>query len=166
MVCETGSQLLLNKVLKELLVSEKEASDEQHRNSGGLTPEHYDFQFVGSDVISARPQFVLQVKPRSQSKFLYKGKVWVDAADYAVSRVVAESARIHLFGSATRKSNRSIRKSVSFGFQSGTSASQKSGLGAAKLSIQYLSSRVGTAEETGLDVCSKLPQEVQIYSRQ
>jgi hypothetical protein len=54
-VRETGSPLLLNKVLKELLVSEKEASDEQHRNSSGLTPENYDFQFVGSDMMSGRP---------------------------------------------------------------------------------------------------------------
>ena len=37
--------------------------------------------------------FVLQVKPRFRGKFLYKGKVWVDTTDYAVSQVVAKPAK-------------------------------------------------------------------------
>ena len=165
-VRETGSWLLLNKVLKELLVSEKEASDEQHRNSSGLTPENYDFQLVGSDVTSGRPQFVLQVKPRSQGKFLYKGKVWVDATDYAVSRVVGEPAKNPSFWISHTEIEQNYKKIGEFWLPERNVSVTKVRLGgAAKLRIQYLSYRVGTAEETGVDVCSNLPQQVQISSK-
>ena len=39
------------------------------------------------------PQYVLNVIPRTDEKFLYRGKIWVDAKDFAVTRIEAEPAK-------------------------------------------------------------------------
>jgi len=92
-VREDGSQLLISRVLKELLENEKQAVDEQNRNKTALTLENYEFQLIGAEVINGRPQYVLEVAPRTKNKYLYRGKIWVDAADYAVSRISAQPAK-------------------------------------------------------------------------
>ena len=39
-----------------------------------------------------RPAYVLSVEPISPSKFLYKGKIWVDAAEFAVAKMEVQPA--------------------------------------------------------------------------
>ena len=40
-----------------------------------------------------RPAYVLSVEPISPSKFLYKGKIWVDAAAFAVAKMEVQPAK-------------------------------------------------------------------------
>ena len=87
---QSGSQILVNHVLKKLLTSEQEAAAEQNRNA--LTPSNYSFSLVGSRNEDGRMLYVLDVHPRTRNKFLYRGRIWVDAEDYAVVRVEAEPA--------------------------------------------------------------------------
>jgi hypothetical protein len=37
--------------------------------------------------------YVLKVEPRTKDRFLYRGQIWVDAEDFAVVRLEAESAK-------------------------------------------------------------------------
>lgn len=90
-VSETGSKFLCDKVLRRAVESEKEAA--QDRASTALTPANYTFQLDGADTIGGRPAYVLDVAPVTPSKFLYRGKIWVDAADFAVVKIDAEPAR-------------------------------------------------------------------------
>ncbi|HYV73109.1 MAG TPA: hypothetical protein VFB24_02525 [Candidatus Binatia bacterium] len=167
-VRETGARVLLNRVLKELLVSEKEASDDQHRSSSALTPENYEFKLLGTDTISGRPQFTLEVTPRSRDKFLYKGKIWVDATDYAISRIVAEPAKNPSFWISHTEIEHDYKKVGEFWLPERNVSVTKVRLGGtAKLSIQYLNYVVGTSENTtNVDVCSNLPRRVQVSERQ
>ena len=87
-VSESGSRTLVNHVLKKLLKAEQDAATEQRSNA--LTPENYDFALLETTTEDERRLFVLQVNPKTTSKFLYRGKIWVDAEDYAVVRVEAE----------------------------------------------------------------------------
>lgn len=90
-VSQSGSKLLLNRVLLKLLDSEKEAFE--HRKQVELSPENYKFDLVGTDTAEGNSCFVLAVKPRKQNKFLYAGKIWVDAHDFAVVRMEGEPAK-------------------------------------------------------------------------
>jgi hypothetical protein len=38
-------------------------------------------------------QYVLTVEPKNKSKYLYRGKVWIDGTDFAVTRIDAEPAQ-------------------------------------------------------------------------
>jgi hypothetical protein len=90
-VSESGSKLLCNKVLKRAVDSEKEAS--QDKGLTALTETNYRFRLAGTETVGGRPAYMLDVDPRKESKFLYRGRIWVDAADFAVVKMETEPAK-------------------------------------------------------------------------
>ena len=90
-VSQSGSHLLCEKVLRRAVESEKEAA--QDKASTALTPANYRFQLGGSESVAGRPAYILEVEPLTASKFLYRGKIWVDAADFAVVKMETEPAK-------------------------------------------------------------------------
>jgi hypothetical protein len=90
-VSQSGNGLLVNKVLKRLIESEKDAA--QDKSSTALTPANYKFTLAGLDNVAGRPAYVLDVEPLVESKYLYRGKIWVDTADFAVAQIQAEPAK-------------------------------------------------------------------------
>jgi hypothetical protein len=88
---QSGSKILLDKVLKRLLETEKAASGD--RQATALTPENYKFTLERQETVEGRPAYVLAVEPLTGNKLLYRGKIWVDAADFAVVKIDAEPAR-------------------------------------------------------------------------
>ena len=90
-VSQSGSTLLVDKVLKRLVESEQEA--QQNKKANDLTPANYKFQMAGIETVGGRPSYVLQVEPLVNSKYLYRGKIWIDAEDFAVAKIEAEPAR-------------------------------------------------------------------------
>ena len=90
-VSQSGSKILGEKVLKRAMDSEKEASED--RGATALTPANYRFQLLGSESLDGRPAYILSVEPLKESKFLYRGKIWVDAMDFAVAKVEAAPAK-------------------------------------------------------------------------
>ena len=91
-VSQSGSKLLLNRVLLKLLESEREAYRTQKQVE--LSPANYEFQLLGTDrADTGNAAYMLGVKPRQDNKFLYKGKIWVDASDFAVIKMEGEPAK-------------------------------------------------------------------------
>jgi hypothetical protein len=90
-VSQSGSRMLVDKVLKRLLESEKDAAGD--KNSTALTPANYKFRLIGIENLAGRPAYILEVEPHVDSKYLYRGRIWVDAADFAVARIEARPAR-------------------------------------------------------------------------
>jgi hypothetical protein len=88
---QTGSKRLIDHVLKKLLVTEKEAA--KNPNQTALSPENYTFHLEGTEAIADQKFYIFRVKPRVSRKFLYRGKIWVDARDYAVAGIEAELAQ-------------------------------------------------------------------------
>lgn len=91
-VSQSGSALLRDSVFSKLLKTEKEASDDINRQHTLVDPENYNFKLVGLEDLAGRPAYVLEVDPRFKSKFLYRGKIWVDATDFAVAKILARPA--------------------------------------------------------------------------
>ena len=92
-ISQSGSKVLVNRVLLKLLDSEKEAFQKQNRERMDLNPQNYKFAFVGVEPTSRGNSYILSVEPREKTKFLYGGKIWVDAADFAVTRMEGEPAK-------------------------------------------------------------------------
>lgn len=90
-VSEEGSKLLLKRVLRKLVESEQEA--DQNRRDTGLTESNYRFQLLGAETVDGRQCYVLDVDPKRKDKFLYDGKIWVDAEEFAVVRIEARPAK-------------------------------------------------------------------------
>jgi len=89
---QNGSGLLINRVLLKLLSSEQEAQKEQNRKELEISPKNYDFALAGTEHSPSGDFYVLAVSPRGKSKYLYRGKMWVDAKDFAVARMEGEPA--------------------------------------------------------------------------
>lgn len=93
-LAESGSKLILTRVFRKLLESEQESSgDEKSRTEAALTPDNYRFALRGCEVDGNRDLYVMDVQPLRDAKFLYRGTIWIDAQDFAVTRIDAEPAR-------------------------------------------------------------------------
>ena len=90
---ETGSKLLTNRVLLKLLSSEQEAQEEKNRRELEISPKNYDFTLAGTEHTPSGDFYVLEATPKGKSKYLYRGKLWVDAKDFAVARMQGEPAK-------------------------------------------------------------------------
>lgn len=92
-VSEQGSELLQKRVLHKLVETELEASARNSQAATALSEINYEFSLRGREQKDGRDCYVLDVKPRSKSKFLYEGTVWVDAAEFAVVHILARPAK-------------------------------------------------------------------------
>lgn len=91
-VSESGSKIMLDRVFKKLLEGEKEAARPENSVRTQLNRDNYDFELMGYEPSPTGGQYVLRVSPKSKSKYVYRGKVWVDDTDFAVTRIEAEPA--------------------------------------------------------------------------
>jgi hypothetical protein len=92
-VSQSGSKLLINRVLLKLLSSEQEAQEEQNRKELEISPKNYNFAMAGTEHTPSGDFYVLEATPKGKSKYLYRGKLWVDARDFAVARMQGEPAK-------------------------------------------------------------------------
>jgi len=91
-ISESGSELMRNRVLKATMEAEKEGLRGDNRDRTAITPANYEFAL---DKVEGTPPvfYVLKLTPRINNKFLYKGRIWVDAQDFAVARIECEPAK-------------------------------------------------------------------------
>jgi hypothetical protein len=89
----TGSKMIIDQVFKKLLLAEQEtlAADAQRR--AALNGDNYDFTLVGYESTPFGSMYVLSVEPKTKDKFLYRGRIWVDAEDFAVARLEAQPGK-------------------------------------------------------------------------
>jgi hypothetical protein len=139
-VSATGSKLILNRVFRRLLESEQQAGDAGNRMHTELGPDNYSFSLAGTDGTN----YVLNVEPKTESRFLYRGKIWVDAHDFAVTRIEAQPARNPSFWTTQSTIHHTYQK-VDGGFylpkENKTVTSLRMG-GVATLTIAYQSYQV------------------------
>jgi hypothetical protein len=94
---ETGSRPLIEKVLHKLLQSEKEALTGENQARVALNNDNYRFTLSGYENTPTGPCYVLSVEPLTKNKLLYRGRIWVDAEDFAVVRIDAVPAKTPSF---------------------------------------------------------------------
>ena len=92
-VSETGSRFVIDHVFKKLLEGELDASKGNNPHEVALTRDNYTFQLLGYEVAPQGGRYVLSILPKTRNKFLYRGKIWVDATDFAVVRIEGEPGK-------------------------------------------------------------------------
>jgi hypothetical protein len=143
-VSATGSKLIQTRVFHRLLESEQQAGDSSNRAHTELGPDNYTFSLAGTEGTN----YVLNVEPKVESRFLYRGKIWVDAHDFAVTRIEAQPARNPSFWTTKSLIHHTYQK-VDNGFylpkENKTVTSVRLG-GVATLTIEYQSYQVTAAK--------------------
>jgi hypothetical protein len=90
---ESGSKILTEKVLRRLLQSEQEAQNDENQLHIALNNENYELKLLGTESAPAGLRYILFAEPRQKNKYLFRGKVWVDAHDFAVVRMEGAPAK-------------------------------------------------------------------------
>jgi len=90
-ISESGSGLLVHHMLLKLLKAEAQGAS--NHTSNDLTPANYNFALVRSEIDDGRRVYVLHVWPKVRRSLLYRGVIWVDAKDFAVTRIEAQPAQ-------------------------------------------------------------------------
>ena len=148
---ESGSKLVQERVFKRLLESEKEAAQPAINAKTQLNRENYNFELVGYEPSKTGGQYVLQVSPKSRSKYVYRGKVWVDGTDFAVTRIEGEPAQNPSFWTRKSEIHHEYTKVESFWLPARNESVSYIRLGGrATLTIEYKDYRVIDAHEVKL----------------
>ena len=90
---ESGSTIFCHQVISKLMEGEQEGALEANRMRSMLSPANDHLKLVGEETLEGEPAWVLEVAPKDESRFNYKGKVWVSKQDYAVMRIVGSPAK-------------------------------------------------------------------------
>lgn len=91
-ISKTGSRLLIDRVLMKLLTAETEAAHDPSRTS--LTTDNYAFTLLGNETTATGQRlYTITAEPKLENKYLFRGRIWVDANDFAVARIDAEPAQ-------------------------------------------------------------------------
>jgi hypothetical protein len=143
---QAGSQLIIDKVFKKLLESEKEALEAENQRRTALDTDNYVFTLVGYESTAAGSTYILALEPKVKSKFLYRGRIWVDGDDFAVTRIEAEPAKNPSFWTKNTKVEHVYVKVGDFWLpQRNHSVSRIRLGGQAELTIDYTDYRITDA---------------------
>lgn len=90
---EEGSGVIRRMALKPLISSEIEtAAGKQHHDSA-ISPANYSLNLLGEQQVGPYHCFVARAVPKRKDTYLFEGKLWIDADDYAVVRIEGHPAK-------------------------------------------------------------------------
>ena len=92
-VSESGWSGARKHVFPRLLQAETEAARPDLRERSRITPENYTFEMAGTECVRNRPAYVLSIEPKTPNKYLARGRIWVDADEYAIMRIEGQPAK-------------------------------------------------------------------------
>ncbi len=149
-VSKSGSKLVQDRVFKKLLDSEKEAAQPAMSARTLLNRANYSFELVGYEPSPTGGQYVLQVSPKARSTYVYRGKIWVDGVDFAVTRIDAEPAQNPSFWTKKSEIHHQYKKVEGFWLPARNESVSSIRLGGrATLTIEYTNYRITDARLTG-----------------
>ena len=135
---ESGSGTVRSRVFKKLLKAEQESMSEENQQRSAITPENYAFQLTDFQNIDGDEFYVLEAQPLTKNKFLFRGRIWVDAKDFAIAHIEGEPAVNPSWWTVKTDFKRSYLKIGSFWLpQANESVTKVRIFGSAILTIKY-----------------------------
>jgi hypothetical protein len=92
-VSEGGSAFVRSHVLQKMTEAEAESSQRGDREQSRILPKNYDFRLIGTATSEGRPAYLLDLIPKTKNQFLIQGRIWVDAEDFAITRIEGSPAK-------------------------------------------------------------------------
>ena len=132
-------------VFSKLLQAEAEASQPGFRERSRITPENYTFEMEGAETLDGRPVYVMTIAPKTPNKYLMRGRIWVDAEEYAIVRIEGQPAKNPSFWIKSVQFVHSYEKSGSFWLPvSDRSESEARIFGGTEVTIEYFNYNLDT----------------------
>jgi hypothetical protein len=90
---EKGSGIVRHLVFDGLMQSESETSSGREHHNSAITSANYTFVLAGEEDLGPYHCFVLEAAPKRKDKYLFEGKIWIDAEDFAVVKIAGHPAK-------------------------------------------------------------------------
>ena len=90
---EKGSVIVRHLVFDRLIQSESETSSGRERHDSAITTANYTFTLAGEEEVGQYHCFVLEATPKRKDKYLFEGKIWIDAEDFAIVKIAGHPAK-------------------------------------------------------------------------
>ena len=96
---QSGSSLWRKEVLKTLLENEQRMSKPGNVETALINSSNYEMKLDqnSSQTLDGRECVVLDITPRRKSQYLFNGKLWVDAHDFAIVQLKGAAAKSAFF---------------------------------------------------------------------
>ena len=154
MVSSTGWGGARKLVFGRLLEAESEASRPGARDDSRVTPTNYSFEMEGMDEVGGREAYILDVIPKQAKKYLFRGRIWIDAEEFAIVRIDGTPAKSPSFWTKSVHFTHAYEKHGVFWFPaSDDSVTDVRIFGSTELKIDYFDYQPGSAPvSTAADV--------------
>lgn len=137
-VSENGWKSANKRVLRQMLATESESSRPETRSKSRITSDNYTFRMIDKGPLDGRVAYLIDVAPKRQDKTLFRGRIWIDAEDYALARVEGEPAQNPSFWTRNVHFIQRYQKSGSFWFPAlTTSITDARIFGTTNVTIRY-----------------------------
>jgi len=157
-ISESGSGTVRNKVFKKLLEAEQESMQAENQQRSVITPENYTFQVADYQKTDTDEFYVLDAQPRSKNKFLFRGRIWVNTKDFAITRVEGQPAVNPSWWTLKTDFKRGYQKIGDFWLpESNESETKVRIFGTAVLTITYGQYEITPAHDTKVASSSERP---------
>jgi hypothetical protein len=90
---EKGSGIVRHMVFDHLIQSESETSSGREHHDSAITSANYTFTLAGEEDLGSDHCFVVEAAPKRKEKYLFEGKIWIDADDFAVVKIAGHPAK-------------------------------------------------------------------------
>lgn len=90
-----GSASIYQRVFAPMIETERANSRPPARETSEISTRNYTFTYEGYD--ATRHAHIFRAEPQAKSKYLFRGRVWINADDFAVQRIEGEPAQSHSF---------------------------------------------------------------------
>lgn len=96
---QNGSSIWRNEVLGTLLDNEKKMSRPGNVETALINSSNYEMKFDANprESLYGRDCLVLDITPRRNSEYLFKGRIWVDAHDFAIVQLKGTASKSATF---------------------------------------------------------------------
>jgi len=152
-VSQTGPKWIQDQVMSRLLKSEKNAQQGKNRKNVDLNTENYNFSNLEYHPVPDHCSYAVTVAPKTPSKYLYRGKIWINDREFAVCRIEAQPAKNPSFWIRSTNISHSYEKIGEFWLprkNKSVSALRLGGL--ATLTIQYQNYKIVAAKPLSSDL--------------
>lgn len=92
-VAESGSGVIRSRVFKPLMEVEVETAAGRNRYDTSITSDNYTFKLLDEEDVDGAHCFVVQATAKRAYKYLFNGKVWIHAEDFAIVQVAGQPAQ-------------------------------------------------------------------------
>ena len=90
---EEGSAMVRSMVLKRLIESESETASGRAHHDSAIKPANYEFNLLGEQDVGPYHCLLVEATPKRKDKYLFEGRIWIDAQDYAIVRIAGQPAK-------------------------------------------------------------------------